>query len=295
MFRILRNPENALAGGQPADASFAEGGRKEEFLLASRVLHRDIPVVALLPPAMGKKPLPVLYALHGRDGSCSAFSEMKPLWEFMADHPMLVVSFQADQDSGYIDAPHRAQSLFTTFFFDELIPEIARRYPTSGEQAVTGFSMGGYGAFHYLATRPDQFSSVSAMSGAFTLFDEENGDAIRLARRKWLVSLVGTRAEDPAAWEAVRLAPRLRSLVARETALPPLLMLCGTGDPLKESNRSFVDILEAINAAKPPYPVRFEYRESPGDHTWAFWRDNIATIAEFHWRHFAVTEEERSV
>lgn len=270
----------------PAVKEFDDGCRQESFSLSSTLLGRDVPVVVLVPPNASTKPLPVLYALHGRNAACASFSEMPPLRKYLVDHPMLVVAFQADQDSAYIDATQRKQSRFTTFFFDELLKEIATRYSVTDGRAVTGFSMGGYGAFHYLISRPDAFSSASSMSGAFELFDPEGGDSIRTGFTSWLEQLVGSRETDPSAWYAYRLSPRFEKFVTSGGKLPPLLLLCGVEDFLKPSNRRFVDFLGSLNKPKPTHPVRFEYCESPGTHDWAYWRDHIQKVAAFHWQNF---------
>ncbi len=291
------------------DNGTPEGCRVEKFEVKSASMGRDIKVAVLLPPVQDPQvPLPVLYALHGRAASYLSFQDMAPLRAFVAEHPMIVVSFDADLDSSYVDATHRPNSLFTTFFFEELMPEISLRYPTNGQVAVTGFSMGGFGALHYLLTRPGIFSSVSALSGAFDLFDAEYETEAWKARSE---DLIGSREENAEAYRKLVLAPRLEAVVSSGTKLPPLLLLCGSGDELKITNRRFLDILQSVNdnelkkhakeldaitdvgqkrlriaEIKKASLVDFEYRESPGGHDWPYWRDTFAVAAEFHWKHF---------
>ncbi len=286
-----------------------EGCRVDKFEVKSAAMGRGIKVAVLLPPSKEPSvPLPVIYALHGRGASYLSFQEMKPLRAFIAEHPMIVVSFDADLDSCYIDATNRPQSLFTTFFFDELMPEIARRYKTDGQVAITGFSMGGFGAMHYLLTRPELFVSVSSLSGAFELFDPDHESEAWKVRGE---ELLGSRDENGAAYQKLVLAPRLEALVLSGTKLPPLFLLCGSGDALKAGNRRFLDVLQTVNDAElkkhsseldaitdvgkkrarlaeiqKASLVDFEYRESPGGHDWPYWRDNFAAAAEFHWKHF---------
>ncbi len=286
-----------------------EGCRVEKIEVKSASMGRDIKVAVLLPPAKEPQaPLPVLYALHGRAASYLSFQDMAPLRAFVADHPMIVVSFDADEDSSYIDATHRPHSLFTTFFFEELMPEIARRFPTDGQVAITGFSMGGFGAMHYLLTRPEIFTSVSSLSGAFDLFDAEYENEAWKARG---AELLGSRDQNPEAYRQLVLASRLEALVASGKKLPPLLLLCGSGDSLKIGNRRFLDVMQSANdnelkkhakeldaisdvgqkrsriaEIQKASLVDFEYRESPGGHNWPYWRDEFAVAAAFHWKHF---------
>lgn len=288
-----------------------EGCVVEKFKVNSPSMGRDIEVAALVPPgyAGGGGKLPVLYALHGKDAPYLSFTQMNVLRKFLVDHPMLVVVFDADKDSCYIDSRHRPKSLFTTFYFKELVPAINKRYRTDGRMAVTGFSMGGYGAFHYLLEQPGLFSSVSAMSGAFELFDVKREKADQW--RPWLEGLMGPLEQNRPAYEAVLLAPRIEKTVASGTKLPPLLMLCGTDDYLFSSNRRFIDFLQSVNvrelakrapeleaitdakerrtrkaAIQKSSLIDFEYRETPGAHDWPYWSQAIAAVAEFHWRHF---------
>jgi len=292
----------------------------DKFEVYSASMGKGIEVAVLLPPeyAGGSGKYPVLYALHGKDAPYLTYMSMPPLKRFLVDHPMLVVTFSADKDSCYIDARGgRPNSFFTTFFFKELMPEIARRYRTDSRTAVTGFSMGGYGAMHYMLEQPGLFTSVSAQSGAFALFEpkaekDDSKDGFKKGeRRAWLESLLGPRSANRAAYDAALLAPRITQTVAAGTKLPPLLMICGTGDRLLGSNRNFVDLLQTVNAkelakheaelkaiADPKERrarleaiqksslVDFEYRESPGGHDWPYWVGSITTIAEFHWKNF---------
>lgn len=290
-----------------------EGCIRESWELQSPSMGKPIPVVVLLPPGGDSpKPLPVLFALHGSGGPTmhKTYSEMAPLREYLADHPMLVVSFYAGENSGYIDSPIMQDSKYTTFFFDELLPEIAKRYRTTGELGVTGFSMGGFGAMHYLLERPGVFSAVSSMSGAFELF-KPDGESERW--RKFTIAILGEPSEHAADYARVQLAPRFSVSVESKIDFPPLLFLCGSEDKLKEGNRRFVDLLAGLNAQlferykqeleglelearrkriaeiRSSESFQYEYRETPGAHDWPYWRGHVKEIAEFHWQHFAAS------
>jgi len=307
---LLGIPKSLAQAQTPAVSSFPEGGTLEKITVASPSMGREIEVGVLLPPdyTKGTGKYPVLFALHGRDASYLSFMDMVPLRVFLAKHPMILVTFHADKDSAYIDASHRPKSLFTTFFFKELIPHVSAKYRTDGRLALTGFSMGGYGAMHYLLEKPAAFSSVSTVSSAFELFEDTPETA---KWRPWAEGLLGPVSTNPKGYENVVIFPRIEKSLAAGTKLPPLLMLCGTGDFLLTSNRRFVDRLEAahqgllkqkipdldaikdakerrakMDAVKKELFVDFEYRESPGAHDWPYWRDHFADAARFHWKHF---------
>lgn len=281
----------------PQRETLADGCVRELWSLPSPSMGRPIRVAVLIPPGEAKS-LPLLYALHGRGAPYLSFTEMKGLRAFVTKHPMLVVTFDGDKDSAYIDATHRPQSLFTTFFFNELMPEINRRYPVSGKVGVTGFSMGGYGALHYMLERPDAFVAVSGMSTAPN-FIAVNSDDSR--GRSGAKDLLGPAEENAAAYARLALVPRLTAAAEASTPLPPILLTCGTEDFMLKGNRQFVDFLATTNRKYLPpaeegkpaktakdYRLRFTYQESPGAHDWGYWSEQSAVIAEFHWRQFQV-------
>jgi S-formylglutathione hydrolase FrmB len=281
-----------------------EGCVRDQWSLKSPSMEKEIRIAVVRPPdrgGPGQAALPVLYALHGKGAPYLSFTEMVPLRKFLIDHPMLLVVFDAGDDSGYVDATHRQQSLYTTFFFEELIPEIRKRYAATDQMALTGFSMGGYGAFHYMLSAPDTFQSVSALSGAFSLF-EENG--ISPAWEERYTDLIGKREENLDRYDEVMLRPRLEQVVTLGRVLPPMMIICGAEDFLLEINRQMVDTLSQLNdrgtaqgIAKAPgktlaaYPFDFEYREYPGGHDWLFWKSHSEEIARFHWQFFHPADE----
>jgi len=286
-----------------------EGCRREMFTVPSPSMRRDIRVVVTLPPEYlkSRRRYPVLYALHGAYAPYTTFSSMPPLREFLVDHPMILVCFDADETSCYVDSTVRPDSQFTTFFFDELLPYVEKHYRTDRRRALTGFSMGGYGAFHYLLARPEMFTSVSSLSGAFSLFAPPKPGLTRLN----LAELMGDYAANRRAWQRCHVPTQLKRRIAEGTRLPPLMIRCGTEDTLLAAGREFVNLLIAENAVirrrmapklrgiKDPTKLRektqelgramliqFEYTETPGGHDWPYWVGQSRAVAEFHWRHF---------
>ena len=266
-----------------------EGCTIRRFAVPSAAMGRSIDALVVLPPAYEKDPaahFPILYALHGRGAAFDCWSDMKPLCAALIKKPMIVAMFDADNASWYIDAPlpqtkylrpggdngpvsPPTRSLFTTFFFDEFIPYLDNEFRVEQKQRMlTGFSMGGYGAFHYLLTRPEAFVSVSSLSGALRSMAQPN---------KALPPLLGEHPQENVRYRAVDLQLRFIDAVLRKVPLPPIFIHCGTEDSgLLESNRDFARFLTALNI-----PVR--YLESAGEHAWPFWRDASTGVIEFHW------------
>lgn len=68
-----------------------------------------------------------------------------------------------------------------TFHLNQLIPLIdanLKTIPTKQGRAISGHSMGGFGAFHYAEHRPDLFSYVGSFSGGLDLLNQEMRSAV---------------------------------------------------------------------------------------------------------------------
>jgi S-formylglutathione hydrolase FrmB len=287
---VLDAQEPAM--NQPAKETVAtpEGCTIEKFTIPSKSMKRDIHVAIVLPPAYATEPnarFPVLYTLHGADAPYATFSEMPPLRRTLKAHPMIVTCFDGDKRGWYVDSVKQPDSQFFTFFFDEFIPYVDAHYRTRADghsRGVTGFSMGGYGAFNYMLAHPDMFASASSMSGVFDVMGERDS-----APSKGLARLLGPYPANAAVYLQYGIYNRLGTAILTGQSLPPMYITCGTDDGLIEESRTFFKFLLEQNARlhqeKKPVMV-VQYKESPGKHDWPFWRDAVAGVSDFHWRSF---------
>lgn len=278
-----------LSAAAPALSAAPPEARAERFTVPSLSMGREINAWVVLPHAYsetGDARLPILYAFHGRAAPYDTFANMPRLRQALAAAPMIVAGFDADSASFYLDSPLPRRSgrepdkdalitsRFTTFFFDEFIPAIEARHRVDpARRMLTGFSMGGFGALHYLLSKPGMFVSVSAMSGAF--FAETPPSPVW---RNRLAPLLGPPETASAAYEALAFYPRIERLVVSGLKPPPLYLHCGTEDPLViEDSRNLHALLTRLGVAH-------EYHESPGGHDWAYWSATIPLVLEFHWK-----------
>ena len=251
-------------------------------------MGREIKAAVVLPPEYKEHPekrYPILYTLHGADAPYDCFSEMMPLRLALKDKPMIVSCMDGDAWSWYIDAAFpqvagrdpkdtaRVKSLFTTFFLDEFIPCLDRHYRVNPKQRMlTGFSMGGYGALHFMLVRPGEFVSVSSLSGAFFPLNPPDKGT-----ETYLSPLLGPYKENAERYRAVDLFTRIKNQAANGIKMPPIYLACGTEDQLIESSRAMARFLKEQGVA-------CEYVESAGKHDWPFWRDASPAVVNFHWR-----------
>lgn len=274
-----------------------EGTRVERFQIPSPSMDRMIKAAVVLPPGYdpdGDQTYPVLYTLHGANAPYDTWANMPKLRAQLKEKPFIYTCFDGDAGSGYVDAPFPIKtarrgdpdsslklSLFATFFFDEFVPAIDSWYRIDPDKrGVTGFSMGGSGAFHYMLARPDFFNSVSVLSSAY--MDTSN---MSEARRAWLEPTLGDYESNLESYQAIDHYRQIEARLKEGVTLPPLYTHCGTEDFLIEENRK-------MNAFLINNSVDIEVHETPGTHNWQFWHPASVAIARFHWSHFTGVQAE---
>jgi len=262
-----------LTAAEPAvkEITEADGCTIEKYTIYSPAMKRDIRIVVVLPPAYKSAPdqkFPVLYTLHGYGAPYDTWSQMAPLRQTLKDCPMIVTCLDGDKGCWYLDSPVKPDSQFKTFFFDEFIPYMDQAYRVdTTRRAVTGFSMGGAGAFQYMLAKPELFKSVSSLSGAFYHLAEPDSK-----KHESLSGLIGSYSEYPERYEALDLYRGIK----KTAALPPVYMHCGTEDFLISQNRDMSEFLKTNG-------FRVQYKESAGKHDWAFWKNASPDVIKFHW------------
>src|SRR5579863_3546427 len=149
-------------------------------LLKSHILGEDVHYCVLLPSgydsAAGKpssKMYPVLYFLHGlgeneqslfKTGGWSLIEDLRQqgkIGDFLIVTPEAKASFYINSADGKVR--------YSDFFLREFMPFIESKYRIRRERsarAITGISMGGYGALRLAFANPGMFSAVSAQSAA---------------------------------------------------------------------------------------------------------------------------------
>lgn len=273
------------AASQPAREVTPEGCTIVRFQLRAKRMDRDVWVSVMLPPQYEKEAMrtfPVLFGLHGARAPYDAFVNMSPLRRAMAEKPFIVVAYDGDDFGWYVDSPERPDSQFQSFLIDDLIPHLDRNYRTNGRRAITGFSMGGYGALHSMLVAPDLFYSVSGLSAAVGHFGEAE------VPHRSVASIFGPYAANREVYEKHQVLRRIAERLKQGKPLVPIMLRCGTEDTIVRYNRAFRDGVKALIDTLPANQkagVVFEYEESPGGHNWPYWRDQSAHIVDFHWKH----------
>lgn len=138
----------------------------------SSIMLEQVGYCALLPPsydAQHAKRFPVLYFLHGLGGDqtflvqSGGWSLIEDAWEQKQFPEFVLITPDADT-SFYINAKS-GRIKYEDFFVREFVPAMEKKFRLEGTRAgraISGVSMGGYGALRFAFKYPRMFSSVAA-------------------------------------------------------------------------------------------------------------------------------------
>ena len=252
--------------------------------LPSRWLGRQQPVSVIAPNRLTEDGrCYTIYLLHGTGGTNKSWSANSPIAELAAEIPAAIVMPSAE-NSYYLDSQVAAME---SFLCDELVPEVDNLFPTiksAKGRAVTGYSMGGYGALLLALRRPELFGTAASHSGA-----------VLTARATTEVGIKWEQADDlygiGREGQLKRRDHDILSLVqkyitvdpesGRERYTGPALYLdCGADDFLFYASRALTEAMRMLH-------IPYEYHEWPGDHNWEYWSTHLHDSLEFHLRQFA--------
>jgi putative tributyrin esterase len=249
-------------------SSLFANSRVDTVKFQSKLVNATLPYNVILPPdydAAKTARYPVLYLLHGLTGHYTDWVARTNIADYAVQYRIIVVTPEGN-DSWYIEN-------YETYILLELIPDVQQRYRTieaRDGRAIAGLSMGGYGAIKFGLKSPQTFAFAASMSGAFgmTRFTDEQVPA------SWRESL---KLFGPAGSQT-RKANDLFELIgnvpaSQITSLPYFYFDCGTEDSplIFPYNRQLADMMVDRK-------IPHEYRELPGDHSWAYWDRQVQEI-----------------
>ncbi len=270
-------------------------GRTDCNRVNSRILKQAVRYCVQLPPDYDasdakQRRYPVLYFLHGLgQNEQTLFSTGG--WSLIEDlrrqHKIIDFLIVAP-DGGRSFYINSADNFFrySDFFLQEFMPQIESRYRVrAGRQAraITGVSMGGYGALRFAFSHPELFSAVSAQSAALitqtpqelSAAGNSNGSLGRLLRSAfgqpinllhWYQNSVFRLAKSN--------APGLRKLA--------IYFNCGQQDDF-----GFEDGAATLHQQLQRENVRHEYYSYAGDHSLTYFLSHMGEVIEFSSRAFA--------
>jgi S-formylglutathione hydrolase FrmB len=268
-------------------SAHAASGRVECDSVSSKILARPVPYCVLLPASFDAdktRRFSILYFLHGLGDNEQAFIHTGA-WNLVEDFREkgrlkdFLIATPAGEASFYINS-RDGKVRYEDFLLREFLPFIESRYRVHAgraNRAISGISMGGYGAFHLAFAHPELFSSVSAHSAALIeklpAFLSGNGGMPATGRSRILGAVFGL-PPDPAFWE------RNSPLTLARTASISRLRInfdCGTDDDFGfEAGAAALD--KILTSRKIPH----EFHLYPGRHDWSYFASHLEASLSFH-------------
>jgi S-formylglutathione hydrolase FrmB len=266
----------------------AATGRVECNALPSKILARSISYCIVLPASYDAdktKHFPILYSLHGL-GDNEQFFVHSGLWnllEDMQERGELKEFLIATPDGGasfYIDSKD-GKNRYEDFLLQEFLPFLEKRYraaPGRENRAISGVSMGGYGALHLAFRHPQLFGSVSAHSPALIeKLPSFLGNGPPSPRARVLGGVFGA-PPDPVFWE--QNSPLTQ---ARTANLAGLRIYFDCGDQDDYGFESGAEALDKILTAR---HIPHEFHLYSGGHNAAYFAEHLPASVVFASKYF---------
>jgi S-formylglutathione hydrolase FrmB len=266
------NPAPKLPPDHPR---IADGVAVKDVTFFSAALQRQMPYRVVLPEKLvpGQK-LPVVYLLHGGNGSFHDWSNCSDVSRYAAQGLILVMPEGAF--SYYQNAALKPEDKYEDYLTHDLIADVEARFPAASgreNRAIMGISMGGYAAVKLAMTQPDLFAFAGALSPAIEA-PERRFNLLQVGQWWRLRTIFGP-------WGSrTRQNADLFVLVqsANPARTPYLYLTAGEGEPLLKPNRIFAALLKDRGFA-------FEFHTKLGGHDWGEWDAQIPGCFESLMRH----------
>ena len=264
-------------------------GRVECDVVNSRILNDTVHYCVLLPPGYDKSKIyPVLYFLHGLGDNEQALIHMAFVTNSSPQTKRDFLMVAPEGKRSFFINSTRNTVRYSDFFMQEFIPLIESKYHVRrdrGGRAISGISMGGYGALRFAFAYPAMFSAVSAMSPALITDSPVQINAALhsgLPTEKVISQVFGDPI-DLAHWRqnSPFLLARTNEAALRRQAI---YFNCGRDD-----NYGFQKGAEALHRQLLSQGIRHEYHLYPGDHSVNFFAAHLGEMLDFHSRAFAGT------
>ncbi len=264
--------------------------------LNSRILKRVIHYCVQLPagydandPKHPPRRYPVLYFLHGlgqteqtlfNTGGWNLIEDLRQqhkIGDFLMVAPEGMRSFYVNSADGSVR--------YSDFFLREFMPYIESKYrirPGREGRAITGVSMGGYGALRFAFAHPELFSAVSAQSAALMTASAQEMDAAEDSGAP-IAKLLGTVFGQPV--DVTHWKENSSFVLAKknEAGLRKLAIYFNCG---QEDDYGFEKGAQALHQQLLAEGIQHQYHLYPGDHSLTYFLAHIGETMEFHSRAF---------
>ena len=272
-------------------ASFA-ASRVDCGEVASKYVNEQVHYCALLPASFDThqtKVYPILYLLHGlgdneqsliNSGIWNMVDELRAegrIGDFVIVTPRAGRSFYINAKAPKsANAARKMNQNYEDFFVKEFIPQIEKKYHSGGarsRRAISGISMGGFGALRTAFKFPRLFTAVAAHSAA--LIEKMPRGAENTPVGMILGNVFG-KPFDPAYWESQSPFAFAQSQSLANLSGLKIYFDCGDQD-----GYGFDSGARALDALLTKRGVAHEFHIYPGGHDWQYFSEHLPASFEF--------------
>ncbi|HDO2702032.1 TPA: hypothetical protein P2339_002512 [Salmonella enterica subsp. enterica serovar Typhimurium] len=204
-----------------------------------------------------------IYLLHGWSGNDKDWTENTDVATLSDKYQVIIVMPDGDYDKWYINSPFLPDSNYEKYIGIDIPVFVDKNFRTIASKtgrAITGFSMGGFGALNVVLNTPQTFGAVSSLSGGVDPRDYS---------KNWgLEKVFGDKFTNVKFWDDKAIINNAHQFVNLNI---PLLIDCGVDDFFIEPNRRLHERLLELR-------ISHSYMENPGGHAWSYWSNAI----EYH-------------
>ena len=205
-----------------------------------------------------------LYLLHGLSDDHTIWGRRTSIERYAQEYGICVVMPSGGR-SFYTDMKYGGK--YYTYIAKELPKMIQEFFNVSKRREdnfIAGLSMGGYGALKIGMKESESFSAAAGLSSVADIASN-----VELFRETF-IPVFGEELKVPDSENLLKIAEETN----KKALKPRIFMGVGTEDFLYEGNRTLKEKLESLD-------FDYTYRESAGDHNWAFWDEYIQYALEW--------------
>lgn len=216
---------------------------------------------------LGKTAL--VYLLHGHSANYKSWSKLANLQTLADQYNFIIVCPDGLKKSWYLNSPNPDSTQYESFFLDELMPTINKKYPVDPQRVfITGASMGGFGAMWMMTKYPHLFAGAGSTSGVLNL-------RYSAFRKTTIAYLLGTYDDKNVLYDEYSPVNKLSALQGQNKAL---IFDTGTEDYLYITSKQFRQKCDELK-------IKATYIAQPGGHTGGYWSKTIPKHFEFFAEH----------
>ncbi|NTS78152.1 esterase family protein [Catenovulum sp. SM1970] len=212
------------------------------------------------------KAFKVVYLLHGYGGDYRNWFKATDVEKYADLYQFILVAPDGNRNSWYINSKLNPASQYQSYIAKDLVTFIDDTYSTQRNdrgRAITGLSMGGFGALHIAINNQMVFGAAGSTSGGvdFTPFPNN-----------WDINKhLGRYSSNQASWHAMSIKNNLDKLQGRSLRV---IIDVGVSDFFLQVNRQLHQAMLQAN-------LNHTYIEMPGKHNFAYWQKSIGYQMKF--------------